>query len=230
MSSCIVSFGKNHRFEKGLERIKTTLKETTTIPFFGFTEYPSGCPAHEISPFAFKFFCIRECYNQGYTNILWIDSSVVIKTDLKDVFKFIETEGYFFIKNWHTVGDYCHDKALKTLEITRDESFRIPSLQGTNFGLNLKNNNSKTFLEKLIHLSRDGITFPGPYSNNNHEASTHPRVLGHRHEQTAMSVLALRLDMHKWFENEHPWFHHDRDYVKSVASTVIDINMSEHTP
>ena len=227
MKTCIVSFGKNHNFKRGLDRLESRINEIVSVPFFGFTDYPLNCLTHEISPFAFKFFCIQECYKNGYNNILWLDSSVKIKTDLVDIFKFMETEGYFFIKNWHSVGDYCHDKALKTLQITREQSFNIPSLQGTNFGLNLNHPTSRIFLEKLLHLSQDGVTFPGPHDNNNHAASHHPRVLGHRHEQTAMSVVALRLKMNKWFQNETTWFEHDRSYVKNVASTVTDVNMCE---
>jgi hypothetical protein len=227
MSKCIVSFGKNYNFERGIQRLKSQIENMVNVPFYGFTEYPEGCPTHEVSPFAFKFFCIQECIKKGHSEILWLDSSVVIKTDLQDVFDFIKKHGYFFIKNWHSVGQYCHDKALKTLQISREKSFNIPSLQGTNFGVNIKNDASKIFLEQLISLSTDGITFPGPYANDNNEASLHPQVSGHRHEQTAMSVVALRQGLNMWFPNEHKWFIHDRDYVKNIASTVVDINMCE---
>jgi len=227
MSHCVVTFGKGYNFLRGVERIKLKCNEFN-IPFVGFTEYPDGCPLHEDSPYAFKFFCINECIKNGYTNILWLDASVIIKTDLKDVFKFMDDNGYFIIKNWHTVGDYCHDKALKTLNITRDQSFKIPCLQGTNFGLNFKYNFVKEFLNKMLKYSVDGITFPGSFDNKNNEASKHPKVLGHRFDQPAMSVEALRLGMNKWFNTEeHPWFIHDRKYVKDVNSTITDKIMSE---
>lgn len=224
---CIVSFGKNYNFERGLDRLKQNIENTAKLPFFGFKEYPSGCPTHEESPFAFKFYCINECVKNGFKNIIWLDSSVIIKNNLSNLINHLNSEGYFFIKNWHSVGDYCHDKALKTLGITRDESFNIPSIQGTNFGLNFNYDNSNTFLHKLLEYSKDGITFPGPYDNKEKNASLHPRVLGHRHEQTAMSVTALKLGMNKWFADEHFWFIHDREYVKNVPSTVIDVNMCE---
>ena len=123
-NKCIVTFGKGHNFLKGVERLRSRCQELN-IPFEGFTEYPVGCPTHEESPFAFKFFCIKECVKKGYKKILWLDSSVIIKTDLNDVFEDIEKRGYFFIRNWHSVGEYCHDKALKTLNITRDQSLTI---------------------------------------------------------------------------------------------------------
>jgi len=163
---CVVTFGKGHNFLKGVERLKTRCKEIN-IPFEEFTEYPEGCPTHEESPFAFKFFCIRECVKKGYKKILWLDSSVIIKTDIKDIFEEIEKYGYFFIRNWHSVGEYCHDKALKTLNITRELSLTLPCMQGTNFGLNFNNELAVNFFNKVLELSTDGITFPGPYGNAN---------------------------------------------------------------
>ena len=220
-NKCIVTFGKGHNFLKGVERLRSRCQELN-IPFEGFTEYPVGCPTHEESPFAFKFFCIKECVKKGYKKILWLDSSVIIKTDLNDVFEDIEKRGYFFIRNWHSVGEYCHDKALKTLNITRDQSLTIPCMQGTNFGLNFDNEYIVIFFNKVLELSSDGITFPGPYSNSNCEASKDKRVAGHRHDQTALSVIALKHGLYKWYYDEHKWFIHDRDFVKNVSSTVID--------
>lgn len=224
---CVVSFAKGHNFLKGLTRLNEKCDQLK-IPFFGFTEYPEGCPEHKDSPFAFKFFCINEIKNRGFKNIIWLDSSVIIKHNLDDVYSNMERDGYFFIKNWHSVGDYCHDKALSTLKITREHSFKIACMQGTNFGLNFNFNSCHSFLSEVIKLSLDNITFPGPYTNANNMASKDSRVLGHRHDQIAMSIVALRNGMDKWYTcEEHPWFIHDRDFVKNTNSTVTDIIMSE---
>ena len=224
---CIVSFGKGHNFKKGLERLEKNVKKILGIPFFAFTEYPEGCPTHEESPFAFKFYCIEECRKNGYDIIFWADSSVIIKNNLQDIFDALQKEGYFFIRNHHSVGDYCHDRALDTLNITREQSFNTPCLQGTQLGLNLNFKRSKDFLDEVIELANDGITFPGPYTNKNNIASVDSRVHGHRHDQVAMSVVALNLKMNNWWPyEEHKWFIHDREYVKDCASTVTDIPMS----
>lgn len=228
---CVVSFGKGYNFERGIKRIAARCNELN-IPFFGFTEYPPGSPLHEESPYAFKFFCINEVLKFGYTNVLWVDACVVIKNDIRDIFDIIENRGYFFLYN-HQLGQFCHDKALKTLGITREESFSIPCMQGTNFGLNFKLPNVRIFFKKMLELSVDGITFPGPHNNNEFKASKDPRVLGHRFDQIAMSVIALRNGMTEWiYGGEGPWFVHDRDYVKTVdgifnVSTVVDVDMSE---
>jgi len=95
---CVVSFAKGHNFLKGLTRLNEKCNQLE-IPFFGFTEYPEGCPEHKDSPFAFKFFCINEIKNRGFKNIIWLDSSVVIKYNLDDIYSHMERDGYFFIKN-----------------------------------------------------------------------------------------------------------------------------------
>lgn len=224
---CVVTFAKGHNFLRGLERLEDQCKKLD-IDFFGFKEYPEGCPTHESSPFAFKFFCIKEAVKLGYSQILWLDTSVIIKGSLNEVFNYIESRGYFFIYN-HDVGSFCHDKALKTLNITREESFSIPCMQGTNFGLNFNDAKICSFFNKILDLSLDGITFPGPHNNNNFEASRDMRVKGHRHDQIAMSVIAIKSGLSNWHVNggETPWFIHDRNYVKDVESTVINIDMSE---
>jgi hypothetical protein len=226
-NKCIVSFGKGHNFTKGLKRLEINVKQKLNIPFFKFDEYPEGCPVHAASPFAFKFFCINECRKKGYDVVFWMDSSVIIKNNMDDIFKLLDTQGYFFIKNWHSVGEYCHDKALDTLNITREESFNIPCVQGTQFGLNFSHNNANQFLNKVLEYSNDGITFPGPYTNKDNIASIDNKVAGHRHDQIAMSVVSLRCGMNNWWPHEeHKWFIHDRKFVKNVESTVTDVNMA----
>ena len=106
---CIVSFGKGYNFERGLDRLQKNIDETVKLPFVRFTDYPKGCPDHNTSPFAFKFYCIKECL-KDYDSILWVDSSVIIKNNLEDIFKTLDTQGYFFIRNHHSVGEYCHEK------------------------------------------------------------------------------------------------------------------------
>ena len=229
--NCIVSFGKGYNFEKGLERLGRNVENLLRIPFFGYSTYPAGCPTHQESPFAFKFFCIREVSKMAFDNILWLDSCIVIKNNLQDVFQLMSSNGYFCIKNWHSIGEYCHDKALHTLGITREQSLKLPCIQGTNFGLNFRYAKSRILLDEMIRLSLDGITFPGPYTNENHMASMDNRVAGHRHDQIAMSVVLLKMGMEKWFAcGEHPWFIHDRAFVKgNINSTVTDIRMcNEH--
>lgn len=223
---CIVSLGVGHDFERGIDRLQNLIEHNVKIPFFGYKQYPALSPTHEISPFAFKFYCIQECLQKGFTNILWLDSSVIIKNNLQSVFNTMKNIGYFFVANSHSAGQYCHDRALETLQISREESFQYHSLQGTNFGLNFNFDICKNFLHKMLELSNDGVTFPGPHNNTNNLASKDTRVSGHRHEQTAMSIIAIKMGMTTWARNETSWFEHDRKYVKSVISTMPDIDMS----
>ena len=223
---CIVTFGKGHNFERGVDRLRDNVEKLVGVPFIGFKDYPIGSPTHQESPFAFKFFCIRDVLGMGFKNILWLDSCVIVKNDLFDVFRLMSQMGYFIIRNWHTMGEYCHDKALETLHVTREESLKMPCIQGTNFGLNFNDDRCQKLLGEMIRLSLDGITFPGPYNNANHMASFDYRVAGHRHDQTAMSAVLMRMGMSNWINQYEIWFTHDRKYVKDVESTVTDVRMS----
>lgn len=165
-------------------------------------EYPKDCPNHAIAPFAFKPFCFLEAEGQGYKAALWMDASIVLKKPLGRLFEIIENTGYLFFKNSHSVGEYCKDEALDTLKITRGNSFQIPSCVGGVLGLDLSCEKSGRFLRKWKELAVDGVTFPGPKWSGvrgwPQTASQHPAVKGHRHEQTAASVLAHQLGMVEW--------------------------------
>ena len=226
---CVVSFGRGYNFERGLVRLEEGVRKFSNVPFFGYREYPAGCPPHEESPYAFKYFCIKECYDKGFRNIIWCDASVVIQQSLEDLFSIIEIRGYYFVKYGDSMGEWCHDRALTTLGITRDKSMELPMIVATNFGLNLNKSYPKRLLNKMMELAVDGITFPGSYTNAEEMCSKHPRVLGHRHDQTALSVISTRCGMMECDTNESkPWFIHDREYVKDgVECTCKDVDMSE---
>jgi hypothetical protein len=164
--------------------------------------YPEGCPPHEAVPYGFKPFCFYAAHARGCGRILWIDSSIRIRGSLAPLFDLIYRDGYLIFNGSHSVGAYCKDAALDTLHITREESFRIPCCSASVIGLDLRQERAAEFLQRWKGLALDGVTFPGPKYNGCNgwprTISDDPRVKGHRHDQTAASVLALQLGMDNW--------------------------------
>ena len=81
-------------------------------------------------------------------------------------------------------------------------------------GLDLRkyNYHSIAFLEQYFQLASDGVTFRGipldsphaiqkSWGNANQEMCADERVLGHRHDQTAASVISWKLGMRNWQNN-----------------------------
>lgn len=213
---CVISLGvdesspPNHPgvifsdYSLGIARIRADLTRSNFRgAFLAWDQrYPKGSPSHLQSPWAFKPFCFLEAQQLGYQLILWMDASIKIRRPLESLFESISNDGYLIFENYHSVGEFCKDEALGTLDITREEAFSIPSCMAGVLGLDLSSQRSAEFLRQWTERATDGITFPGPkWSGCNgwpRTASKDPRVRGHRCDQTAASVIAFKLGMNKW--------------------------------
>jgi hypothetical protein len=159
--------------------------------------YPIGSPSHRDIPYAFKIWAFEEAFNRGNDLVLWLDASMYAIRPLDLVFDEIEKEGHLIFENTHCIGEWCSDRALDTLKITREESFAMPSQLGGIIGLSATNPRSMEFLKQWKQLAIDGVTFHGDWKNDHGQVSSDLRVRGHRHDQTAASVISSRLGM-KW--------------------------------
>jgi hypothetical protein len=157
--------------------------------------YPDGSPTHQESPYSFKTFALMEAQRRGYDLALWLDASMWAKADVQPIFDHIAAHGHLFEQSGHRAGQWCHDAALETLGMTRDEMMDVLMFSAGFTGLDLRIERSREFLRRWHALSIDGVTFPGPWTNANGECSDDPRVRGHRHDMTAASVVAYRLGM-----------------------------------
>lgn len=207
MKQCVVNVAAGkiaHFFLAGQAR------QSEALDNVGFTgdkiywrDYPLSSPPHTEVPYSFKPHALSHARDLGYDLALWLDASVMPIKPIDFYFDQIDREGHVIIENvspapggrtWNT-GEWCRDEALQTLGITREESFSIPHPSAGILGLNFNNDRANKFLNQWLSLSEDGITFQGPWTNENSEASPDPRVLGHRHDQTAAGVIAHRLGM-----------------------------------
>jgi hypothetical protein len=239
---CVISLGVNspspsdhpkpvfQDFSRGLVRIKEDLlKFSFQGDFIAWDQYyPKNAPTQQQAHGAYKPFCFDEVQQQGYQLILWMDTSIQIKKPIEPLFELIEQNGYLIFEEQHSVGEYCKDEALETLEITREESFDLPCCRSGVLGLDLKNKRSAEFLRQWKEKASDGITFPGPKWSGvkgwPRTASQDPRVYGHRHDQTAASVIALKLGMDLWKSDDFfsHFFEIDRNFVRKYQEKRND--------
>ena len=199
MKKCIINFanGNGHPgYIKGQRRLVESLK---TVNFDGdqliFTnENQIGAQPHSQVPYGFKAHALKYAIDKGYESILWCDSSIWAIKPLDPIFNEIETNGYCFFHNCDT-GPFASDASLVSFGITREEAFQIPMLVGGCFGLNMKTDICKEYFKRFYEKAVDGVTFQGSWTNHNNEVSLDPRVKGHRHDQTAASIITYQLGM-----------------------------------
>ena len=188
MTRGIVTVGTSDHFIGGVERLKKIIGDSENI--HAHYDFPSGSPTHQEIPYAFKPYAIEQA---PFDLVLWCDSSIIPLRPLNPIWKLIETQGYWFSRNYdYTNGEFCCDDALPILGATREESFKIPHVVATCFGLNMRDPVARYFLSRWKALAQ---AFKGPWRNDSGEASSDPRVRGHRHDQSAASVVAYRLEM-----------------------------------
>jgi hypothetical protein len=221
VNRAIVNLSIGDRYARMAPRLAESLRavgESAVLKQWVDSYPPSVPPGHDlpIAAYCAKPYAMFEAWLKGSNVILWLDSACYAVKPLDPLWEQIERDGYYIQENGWNVGQWCSDAALKTLEIAREESFLIPECSSMVIGLDLRRADCRSFMYSWGRLAADKITFPGAHTNDNGKAtelgvgyrnvghvSDDPRVLGHRHDQTAASVLAHRL---KWKMTPRPIF------------------------
>jgi hypothetical protein len=199
----ILNFAKGGWYPRGQERLMRSLVTVGYNDDIGFCSDESqiGCPTHQEAPYAFKPAMFERARLEGRRYVLWCDASTWAIKSLGPVFDYIAKTGHMLFYNG-MVGNWSTDAALKSFGIDRETALGVNEIMGCCIGLDLFSERSLEFLRIWKEKSRDGITFPGSWHNQNQECSADPRVLGHRHDQTAASIIAWKLGMEKVVAHE----------------------------
>ena len=192
---------------------------------------PTGCPPHEEVPYAVKAYALKyHADDLKYETLLWADACIVPGArPLEDLWAYIEEHGVWLARNGWTNYEWTADSAYPDLfpEVWRNQQMstehvikemhrlnrEIPHVVATAFGVSLKHPKGCAFLDEYYRLASETKAFCGPWINaagspgpyDNRSAPCGPLdVRGHRHDQTAASVIAWRLgvqltDCPEWF-------------------------------
>lgn len=196
VKTCIINVAVDGWYPEGQDRLKKSL---ALVGYKGDTmfwknKFPPGSDPHHMVPYGFKPAAFRAARAEGYTTIQWLDASFWAIKPMDRLFAEIESEGHYLAPEAFSVGSWCTDAALVTLGLEREEAFTIPLVIAGAIGLDLTNERSMKFLDEWSRLSKDGVTFLGPWRQDGLDTKD-KRVHGHRHDLTAASVIAWRLGM-----------------------------------
>lgn len=187
----------NHWYPKGQDRLRESLgKVGFKGDFIGWKNaYPPGSPTHEQVNYGFKPYAINEAIIRGYDCVLLLDASCWAIRPLEPIFEEIEKTGYVFSDCGWKLGQWCSDRALSKLGLTREYALTLRMISSGFVGLNFRNSKASKFADLWLDFAKNSDTFTGPWKNEQGEASSDSRVLGHRHDQTVASVIIHRLNM-----------------------------------
>lgn len=217
MRRCVVNVATG-RFLPGQIRLTRSLGEQPKHTHYkAWTSTPAHWPSHEDKPYAFKAYALQAAA-EFYDNdalLLWCDACIVPVRDLEPLWQRIERDGAVFMNNGWNNYEWTADGAYPALFptprggeftaghllVAREHNHDIPHTVGGFFGLNVKHPTGAAILKDFYQLASETNAFVGPWWNsNNPEYRTRPGaapcgppdVRGHRHDQTALSVLAWR--------------------------------------
>jgi hypothetical protein len=184
------------RYRKGQERLVRAMLDRGEEVNYWTEQLPRGSPSHQDKPYAFKARALEICAERGFDRLLWCDASVVPLQSLDPIWCYAAEHGAWISKNWWPNGAWTSDASYadlfplmskaKAVELNEN----IWHVAATCFALDLGHPTGRLILEEYSHLALQTNAFKGPWKN---DGSIGPATtLGHRHDQTALSVLAHR--------------------------------------
>lgn len=207
MKRCIINVACDKWYPKGQDRLSSGLElfGKNIDKLFWKNSLPPNSPDHTKAPYAFKAYALLNAYELGYETILWCDASIFPIKDVEPIYEYIEKNDYMFFANSY-IGLFSTDICLDHFKIDRETAIGMREMMGCCFGLNLKSQKCKQFLDQCLEHALDGICFKGDWNNNLGQVSKDCRVLGHRHDQTVMSILAHNLNMNNFLIAHETFF------------------------
>lgn len=200
------------RYVQGLDRLTEWCAANSEDYVTWRDTLPAGSPTHQQIPYAFKAFALKAA---AQTTLLWCDASIIPVAPLDELWERIERDGYWIANNGFTNYEWTADSAYAPLfgDYPGDAIWinkQIPHVVATTFGVSLTHPTGRAILDEYFRLASETKAFCGPWANENYTgrgtftvkpapgntrmAPCGPSdVRGHRHDQTALSVIAWRL-------------------------------------
>jgi hypothetical protein len=191
MKGCVVNVATGDHYVKGQKRLTAALGSGATM--LAWTNMlPVGSPSHSEVPYAFKAFALQDAAARGNSLLLWADASILPVAPVGPLFDRIYEEGYWISRNGWMNSQWTADSAYEHLRISRHDNDEVPHVVATAFGLNVHHPKGKALLDEYVRLAKTRA-FCGPWRNCAETPCGDYRVLGHRHDQSALSVVAWKL-------------------------------------
>jgi len=206
---CVVSVGLDGReqYSKFASILEQKAIENGYDTMVWKNEFPPNSPTHQEVPYAFKPFAIQAARDAGYNKVLWMDCKCYILSQITPIEEALEKDGYWFVEDGMTVGEWCKDSALPLLGITREEGFGMNVIAAKHFALNFEHKIARDFFDAYMGyaVNDGGEAYIGPWTNESGQASSDERVRGHRHDQLCGSVVLNRLNMKMSYNDVVDW-------------------------
>lgn len=204
-------------YPRGLARMIQQFREVS--PGYDITSwvncYPPGTPTeaeypqdgYNYRPYIAKPFAMAYALDQGADIAILLDAAFY---PVRDIFPLVEHTaqvGYYLCRNGNMMGEWSSDECLRIMGLSRSQAMAIEEVSSYCVGLNFAHHevafDCQTLAQRWALYWR---AIPGPHTNECHATergrnrgfcSKYPKVKGHRHDQSTLSILAHQCGMDK---------------------------------
>lgn len=183
-----------YRYIMGEKRLQETIKEVGYKgDYFVFRNFEDiDSPKQDDVPYAFKPYAIKRIKDLGYNIVIWIDSAIYPIKNFNHFIEYIKTNGYIFFDNiGYTIRDHTSDNCLTYFGMSDEESWKHPMIMACLMGFNFDNKITCEIFDEYYNAANK-IAYGGDWINNDLQVSKNPNVKGHRHDQSAMSIILAK--------------------------------------
>ena len=166
-----------------------------------------NAPPHHDNPYAFKIYAIEKLREMGYTEIFWMDASLVMVADFSPIWEWIWQKGFFFEEAGHWAGSWCNEETLNYFGITREQAMTMPMFAAGYCGFDFKNDKAQEFFAEWKESMLNGC-FRGSWTD-------------HRHDMTCASIIAHKHDMVKDYSSGGQFFAYIGEVYGTPLPTVV---------
>lgn len=163
------------------------LKLFKTPPAFTIDEVTYKCASHQELPYYFKSHMVKYAQSLGYTEILWLDSTIFVMKDLDPIFKSAKEHGFMSSHNKHQpLMWWIGDQALEGLSVPKEswEDESINQITACWMSFNLETQKGIDLLDEWWEFCKNKNII-----HHDEQSSKRKCYKGHRHDQAIMSWL-----------------------------------------
>ncbi len=192
--AAIINCGVNGWYNLGSDRLAKSLNFVGwaggTVIYSG--QYPPNSHNHNDVPYYMKMATFEEAIKQGYSHLLWVDSSFWAIDNPMRMFDIINEQGYWFFSTGYNLAQSVNDNALNYVGKTRDEAEHQIEWASGCVGINLLNPDGKALYEKWKFFMDAGLSIGSRLHDNQ---SQDPRFLFHRNDQSCLNLAIWELGL-----------------------------------
>lgn len=168
---------------------------------------PADAPAgvivddYDYTAYCAKPFAMKALMDSGADAGILLDAAFYPIRHIQPLVDHIFRNGYYLCDNGAKVGEWASDECLRLLGVTRTDAMQMTEVSSYCVGLDFHQPDNR---ELVTDWCKYAPAFPGPHTSadnsdigrNRGFVSEDPKVKGHRHDQTVLSILAHRSRYH----------------------------------